>query len=1130
MTIISKSHLLLLFCLGAALLSAASPAEVKVWEENVVIPTYLAGEPEENPMFYFGRMSQGAEGRVYPYPLYDTLTGKKVDKTYRMVYLENEYIRVGILPEIGGRVFEGLDKTNNYHFFYRQHVIKPALIGLIGAWISGGIEWNIPHHHRASTFIPVQHYIQENPDGSKTVWVGELEVRHRMRWAVGYTLYPGKAYMEAKVRILNRTPVVNTMLCFANVAVHVNEDYQVIFPPGTQYGTHHHKREFTTWPVATGQYGGWDFSKGVDVSWFKNHVSANSIFAWNYEDDFVAGYDHGKRAGTMAVANHHVVPGKKLWTWGNGPRGRMWDHILTDEDGPYIEIMVGAYSDNQPDYSWLAPYEVKSFEMKWYPFRDIGGVKNASLEAAVNLDVKGGKAKVGFYTPAAHPAATVLLKAGEKILLRETVAINPGKPFMSEVALPEGLSEYDLRASISAGGKELIAYQPLRLEKKPQPEPVKPPARPEEIKTNEELYLTGLWIEQFHNPALDPDPYWEEALRRDPDDVRVNTALGVNYLKKARFADAGKLFRKALDRLAARHATPKDAEAQYYLGVALKAQGRYEEAFDALYQATWNLAWRAPGYYTLAEIATMRGEKANALDLVERSLEANALNIRALNLKAALLRHLGRKDEALQVLAGAFRKTDPLDVRTMAERWLAGRSPDAAKVLASTMNSHPATAAETAAEYMNAGLWQDGTDVLLEMVAAAPQKAKVSPMVYYYLGYFANKMGHEPKAAEYYQLAAKMPPAYVFPFQSEAIVVLRAAITAQPRDARAPYYLGNLLFDWQPEEAVKLWEVSASLDPSFPIVHRNLGIAYSHQQKGNALDKAIASLEKAVSLERKYPLHFYELDQLYEAAGTPPEKRLALLEKHHSIVAERDDALSREVALKVILGKLDEAIQLMTGREYEVWEGGALNVADYWTDAHILRAHQHREAGRYSEALAGYQAALTIPSNLPTERRGTGWRDAEVSYWVGATYRAQGDREKARQSWQASASAERVRRRWGVSSDTLSEDSIQAYYRGLSLQQLGDSEKAKAIFEKLIAEAKQAMEQSSAKIDYFASFGEQQSQRGRLALAHYVAGLGNLGLGDKVKAKEEMTKALEFSPDHLGARSTLARITSERGT
>jgi hypothetical protein len=201
----------------------AQEAPVKVWEEKIVIPTYLAGAPEPNPIFNLGRSSQGAQGIVYPYPLYDSLTHKKTDKTYKIVYLENQYIKIGILPELGGRLFEGIDKTNNYNFVYRQHVIKPALIGLIGALISGGIEWNIPHHHRATTVLPVQYRIEHNPDGSQTVWVGELEIRHRMRWAVGYTLRPGTSYLEAQVRIVNRTPVVETMLCFANVAVAVND-------------------------------------------------------------------------------------------------------------------------------------------------------------------------------------------------------------------------------------------------------------------------------------------------------------------------------------------------------------------------------------------------------------------------------------------------------------------------------------------------------------------------------------------------------------------------------------------------------------------------------------------------------------------------------------------------------------------------------------------------------------------------------------------------------------------------------------------------------------------------------------------------------------------------------------------
>jgi tetratricopeptide (TPR) repeat protein len=1164
---------------------AAGDSSVKMWEQDIVIPTYLAGDPEPNPMFYFGRASQGAEGRIYPYPLYDKLTGVKKDKTYRMVYLENEYVRIGILPEIGGRIFEGVDKTNGYNFFYRQHVIKPALIGLIGAWISGGVEWNIPHHHRATTFIPVQHQLEENKDGSKTVWVGELEVRHRMRWAVGYTLRPGKSYLEVSLRILNRTPVANSLLCFANVAVHANENYQVIFPPSTQHVTFHSKRQFTTWPIATGRYAGADFHDGVDVSWYKNHMSSCSMFAWNYEDNFFAGYDHGKKAGTMSVADHHIVPGKKLWTWGNGPNGRMWDKILTDDDGPYIELMVGAYSDNQPDYSWMQPYEVKSFKEYWYPFRDIGGVKKANLDAAVNLEVRGEgvspsykkqgqdrlatgqTAKVGFYTTSVYEAATVVLKAADKVLLREVIAIDPGKPYLKQIPIPPGTDEHNLRASISADGKELVAYSPIKLEHEDMPKPVEAPPSPQDIKTNEELYLTGLRIEQFHNPALDPDPYWLEALRRDPGDVRVNTALGINYLKKAKFEEAEKLFRKALERLTAKYTSPKNGEPFYYLGVALKAQGKNKEAFDSFYKATWSDAWKAAGYYSLAEMACMKGDMVAALDFVGRSLEANALNIRALNLKAAVLRHMGQSDDALKALALAHNIADPLDVRIMAERWLATKSPEVAKAMVSVMNEFPATAQETAAEYFNAGLWQDGTEVLSQLIKstwrdrpglashrypaggkvqgqvprtsgedalatenkgkmpsprlqgqdALATQSNISPMVYYYLGYFARKMGQAQKAGEYYSLAVEMSPDYVFPFQHEAIAILREAMKAKPDDAMAPYYLGNLMFDWQPEEAVKLWEKSVALGATFPIVYRNLAIAYSHQAEGIALDKAIANLEKAVSFENKYAVHFFELDQLYEAAGTSPEKRLAILEKNHKTVNRRDDALSREISLKVCMGKYDDAIELLQGRKFNIWEGGSrFNVNDCWTDAHLLRGHREFAAGRYKEALADYQASVEFPENLrATSGRGSG-RSAEVDYWIATAYEALGDRDNAEKFWTESSLSSPRRSRRGRN--------IQRYYQALSLQKLGKKENVEGIFQNLVESGKEALGRTSSQIDFFAKFGEQQSQRSRLANAHYMAGLGYLGLKEKDKARREFNQALEASPDHLGAKTMLAQI------
>jgi tetratricopeptide (TPR) repeat protein len=1109
--------LLTLAALSVASLAAAA-APVVLTETDETIPTYLSGPPDPDPMFYFGRASQGAEGRIYPYPLYDNLTNVKGSATYHLIYLENEYVKVGILPEIGGKLFSAVDKTNNYDFVYHQHVIKPALIGLIGAWISGGIEWNIPHHHRASTFMPVQWSVESAPDGSKTVWVGELEPRQRMRWAVGYTLRPGSSVLECSVRIVNRTPLVNTMLCFANVAVNANPGYQIIFPPATQHVAYHFKREFADWPIAHSRFNGADFTAGVDVSWYKNHLSANSMFAWNYQDDFFAGYDHGREAGTMSVADHHIVPGKKFWTWGNGPRGRMWDGILTDTDGPYVELMVGAYSDNQPDYSWLQPFEERSFAMHWYPFRDIGGVKNANLDAAVNLEVAGGVARLGFYATRDFSPATVTLKAGDQVLLSRTVAINPGRPFRAEVPLPAGLDEHDLRASLSAEGRELVAYSPVRLAPEPTPTAVTRPPAPADMANQEELFLAGQRIDQFHDPLAQADPYWEEALRRDPGEISANTGLGLLDLRRARFAEAEQHFRKALERLTFNYTTPKDAEPFYYLGVALKAQGKDDQAFDAFYKAAWSQEWKSPAYFSLAEIAASRGDFAAALDFADRSLDANALNLRAYGLKAAILRHLGRSGEVPTLLAFAARKTDPLDARLMAERWLSAPGSATAGPLDATLDRFTDDAQELGAEYADAGLWQDGRAVLAEAVARAPDPAKLSPLVYYYLGEFAAKLGDAAGAAGYRQQAARQSPEYVFPFQAEVIPVLRAAMAADPRDARAPYYLGNLLFDWQPAEAVALWKKSAELDPKFPMTWRNLAQFYSHQDGAAAQATAIACLEKAVALSDDYPEHFAELDQLYQTAGVPVEKRLALLERHQATVAKKDEGLASLIALKTFAGRPGEAITLLEGRTFSIWEGGTrFNTGDAWLDAHLVRGLQRLRAGQPGPALADFQVALAPPVNLRAEPRGLS-RLPEVSFWAGCAQAALGESDQARAAWQAAVAVdltEGPRRAGGVvPGNPLSTRSTQLFYQACARQKLDAADAAEKSFQALIASGAASLAAGGASA---AAPIPPPPDRVRVATAHYLEGLGYAGLGQKDEARREFDAALANVPDYLGA-------------
>ena len=574
----------------------------------------------------------------------------------------------------------------------------------------------------------------------------------------------------------------------------------------------------------------------------------------------------------MSVADHNIVPGKKFWTWGNGPRGRMWDHILTDDDGPYIELMVGAYSDNQPDYSWLQPYETKSFShvlvsVPRHRRREEGQPRRGRES---RRERRQGQGRLLHHRPATRRRMSASRRATGAV--GGNRRHRSGQTFSKQVALPAGIDEHDLVASIAADGKELVSYSPIRLETKPMPTPVTPPPAPKDIKTTEELYLAGLRIEQFHDPLHHAEAYWEEALRRDPGDIRVNTALGIDCLRKARYADAEKYLRKAIERLTDKYTSPKDGEAIYYLGLALRGQGKTDEAFATLYKATWSLAWRSAGYQALAEIAAARGEMAAALRFAEQSLQANARkHPRTESESRCCCAILGRSPEALQCVAKASELCDPLDVRAMAERWLASGKPSDAKRLADTMNQHSATAAETAAEYLDAGLWQDGTDVLTVAVAEAPKPLAISPMVYYYLGYFAEKLNRPQKAADYYKLAAQMSPDYCFPFQAEAIEVLAGSHQGQPPRRPRSVLPRQSALRLAARRGRKLWEQSAALDDSNAIVLRNLAIAYRHQkpslpspvsgegpgvrasESDEGLRKAIASMEKAVALRTEIP-------------------------------------------------------------------------------------------------------------------------------------------------------------------------------------------------------------------------------------------------------------------------------------
>lgn len=1102
------SHFHHLYLLAFALwLPVSVDAQVRAVEESVTLPTYIAAAADPHPRFYSGRTYQGARATFYPYPVSDQMTERREDRTYKAVVLENDFIRFSVLPEIGGRIFTAEDKGNGYDFFYRQHVIKPALIGMLGAWISGGVEWNVPHHHRASSFMPVDYTLSKEPDGGATVWVGETELRHRMKWLVGMTLRPDRSYIEMTVRLFNRTPAAQSFLFWINPAVHANEQYQVIFPPSTQWTVQHGKPEFASWPIARQVYGGQDYTAGVDISWWKNHRSPVSFFAWDCREDFFGGYDHGREAGVAQISNHHVSPGKKFFEWGNGAEGEMWTKILSDADGPYLELMAGSFSDNQPDYSWLAPGEVKEFKHFWYPIRELGGIKQANTEAALNLELNASQAELRVNSTANHPAGQVRLWAADRLLFEETVAIGPKQPFKRDVPVPEGVQLASLRAMLlDESGKELIAYQPKLPSTAERPKPVDRPRPPRDIASLEELYYTGLRIEQLYSPSFDPEPYYREALSRDSGDYRANTAMGALYCRQGRWAEAETFLRAAITRSTANYIRPKDCEAQYYLGVALRGQGKEDLAWDEFYRAIWDQAWKPAGFTALAELASRRNSWATALDLAEQALQYGALNTRAAELKVSTLRRLGRLAEASQA-ADALLQIDPLNARAWNERRLLAiarsQTPEALESdLLRALRNEGTAFLELAMSYANGGLNDEAIGILQLQLRAAPN-SPVSPLTHYCLAWLLAAQGKNEVAGLHLDAAPKLPVDYCFPFQHEAEAPLLHAIAARPNDSRAPYYLGCLLYDTQPERALGLWQQAVRLDPDFPAAHRALanGLAQTHKD----LATAIPLLERALDLNPNDSRWYYELDVLYEAAGASVNRRLERLDRNPAALERRDDAITRRIQLLIVSDRADEALQLLLSRQFHNWEGSSA-LHQVHVDACIRQGLHRLQSGDAEGALNSFRAALDYPENqqvgAPAEER----LSSVMQYLAGAAHARANPPEPGNERFAAAASAPNS---WGAEN---------RFFKGLALRRLGKDKEAEEIFQQLERTGLQQVESETDAPDYFAKFGEKRPERVRQAQAWYTAALGSLGLGEETAAKQHFEQALRLDPGHLGAR------------
>ncbi|WP_298456808.1 DUF5107 domain-containing protein [uncultured Cellulomonas sp.] len=985
---------------------------VRAWRQPVVIDTYEPDDPDRYPAYLDHRVYQGSSGAVYPLPFTEGVARTKAPRTWDAIHLENEYVRLMVLPELGGRIHVGHDKTRGYDFFFRNDVIKPALVGLAGPWLAGGVEFNWPQHHRPGTFLPAEATLEHDDDGSVTVWCSDHDPFARMQGMHGVRLRPGSALVEVRGHLVNRSDDVQTFLWWANVAAEVNDDYQSFVPTDVGVIADHAKRAISTFPAASGRYYGVDYPAqrtperpdGDRLDWYRNIPVPTSYMCLGTQDDFFGGYDHGVGAGFVHWADHRIAPGKKQWTWGTAPFGRAWDAHLSDTATPYVELMAGVFTDNQPDFAFLRPGETRTFSQYWYPIQDLGPVHQATRDGAVRLDVApaahgGTRIRIAVGTTAPRPATRVVLRGPGGVLLHEGAPdVAPGSPYVTELERADAVDPTDCELQVVHEGSVLVTWRPRPAADDAAvaddlPEPATEPPAPADVDSVDELYLTGLHLEQYRHATRSPEPYWQEALRRDPGDARCHVALAARRQRDGRLEDAERHLRAAVTRLTRRNPNPRDGEAHYRLGIVLTRLGRHDEARTALGAALWDASWQDAATVAGARLDLATGRTADAAEALTALLGRAPDHAQARALAAVAAQRSGDDARAVRILRAGLAR-NPLDA------W--GRDLGARCGLDVVPTGDPTTALDVALEYRAAGE-RDVAAQVLEHVTRLPTtrgQRNVAPLACLHRADLELARADDAAAERALEAARAMDRTWCFP-SAEDHDMLERLRRRWPHDPLVAGLAGHWLYAaGRRDDAVVAWQTAASGDPTDPVVLRNLGVA-AHNVLGDP-HRAAEHYRRARAAAPDDARLLYEADQIEGRRGAEPAQRLATLLARPDLVARRDDLSTGVAELLTAVGRPGEALDVLAGRAFQPWEGGEGRVLDAWEEAHLGLARRALTCGEPDAAVEHATAALHPVASLGEARHPLA-TTAHLHLTLGDALAAAGRGDDARRAWQEAA-------------------------------------------------------------------------------------------------------------------------------
>jgi len=982
-----NSLALLLAAAFSLVFPSASSAEVKAWQGTITVPTY-GWEEDINPKLWalesqakFAITVRGSI--VYPYPMQDHLSRTKVDRTYKALFLENEYLKVTCLPELGGRLHSVFDKTEQKEMFHLNNVIKPGMIAMRGAWISGGVEWNAgPQGHTVTCVSPVDSLIGQNPDGSAYLQISDLEKSQRTQWTVRVTLHPGKAYLDERIRIFNPADAVSPYY-FWNCTAFVNR-------PGTRFiypmtlGTDHNGVTFFSWPI----------HEGKDLSWLKNFETSASVFSVSCTFDFFGAYDVDMDRGIVQVADHRELSGKKAWTWGTWDFGQVSQKNLTDDDGPYIEVQSGPLP-TQSDYGMLLPRQEISWQEWWYPVHGLGdGFEYATKDVTVKTSRQDDGLQLRIIATAEFPAATCVLSEGGRELLRKFLDLSPANP-QAVTLRPAPKSSVD--ATIKAKNGDVLASftTPLPIPKVSPPQHAEFLTKSDEQLSVEEMYLKSRKLDLATN-RKSARQYYEKTLAKDAQYAPALRDLAVLDIEAGLYETAIDRLKKALIR------DPADGLSWYFLGVSHLKQKNAPEALNCASQAVRCLGTASLGY-DLAGRAYMRlRDYAKAVDAFEKAVLLNPQDTKARDHLLLALSAAGKGDSAYkrakEIIAENPTELVPRALLALQSKAEMDRF---VRQVRDFVGEGEFEMLQTSLVFAELGLLDEATRLLRATCVEAVPQDKCGPLPLYYLAYFSSlAQADETPARAYLKQAAAASKDCVFPSCPEEIEVLQFAVHENPGDAYAHLHLGNLYGHLgRLDEAARHWQKASELNPSLSIALRNLGLyAWAVEED---LAKAEQLYRKAIGARPKDQTLYRDLADILLAAKNRPEA-IKVLESTQYDKMRRADVIIMLAQAYLDERRYNDCIDLLESTPYFVnWEGQTITW-DIFHKAHIERGQQRFEDAKFESALQDFQAALTYPANIGVGRSNKP-QEADAQYWKGKALQALGRLDEARSAWQEGA-------------------------------------------------------------------------------------------------------------------------------